>query len=567
MKSFNIPLTEAAFTAMIRCCATQNRPVEALSLYEDMLTCEIMPRVRSLSALLALLAQHKEVQQCERIFHDLLHRFELIPTEKEYASMLILYSSHCHNYNNSSSHGEEKGGEGRVVVVEEKKGKFVEYLTSLMEDLLVLSHQETIDIIMNWFQQNPNHYSLTYSEVSKNGLIECNQEELKSIDLTSSSREKLVEQLEGFAVNRDPNHRHKPNNKIRNLIKPTNASVVSSSSIPLDHNGNAEAITEEKVSLIQDNQEEKALQQRINIWSAYKTWLEEHQDFDLIVDGANIGYYKQNYHGAPKHVAYDQIDHMINLLLAQNKKPLLILHSRHLAADMVPNTETLELINKWRKTILFYPTPRKFNDDWFWMFAAIKYHRPVLTNDDMRDHHFQLFRPRYFLQWRERYRVTYEMFSCFHGQSQQEHDEQQQGNGQTDSDESKNAVRDSSHYLSRTIRMFVHWPRPYSHRIQHVDGKVYEGWYFPPLVPSLPNASMQDEEDNESDNMIKEDGGSIDDHSKIAAERSAEVNDDNNKPASNTKWLCIYRRKDESKSTPCTGEKRKRVDDDNESEG
>ena len=29
--------------------------------------------------------------------------------------------------------------------------------------------------------------------------------------------------------------------------------------------------------------------------------------FDIVVDGANVGYYKQNYPGAPKHINYEQV--------------------------------------------------------------------------------------------------------------------------------------------------------------------------------------------------------------------------------------------------------------------
>ena len=63
------------------------------------------------------------------------------------------------------------------------------------------------------------------------------------------------------------------------------------------------------------------------------------------------------------------------------------------------------------------------NDDWFWMHAALIYggssssnssvrktsHQPILaiTNDEMRDHHFQMLAEGSFLRWKERHQVHF----------------------------------------------------------------------------------------------------------------------------------------------------------------
>ncbi|KAJ1401664.1 hypothetical protein B484DRAFT_300011, partial [Ochromonadaceae sp. CCMP2298] len=47
------------------------------------------------------------------------------------------------------------------------------------------------------------------------------------------------------------------------------------------------------------------------------------------------------------------------------------------------------------------------NDDWFWLYAAVSLRKRVVTNDEMRDHHFQLLHPRWFNLWRERNRVQF----------------------------------------------------------------------------------------------------------------------------------------------------------------
>jgi pentatricopeptide repeat protein len=51
--------------------------------------------------------------------------------------------------------------------------------------------------------------------------------------------------------------------------------------------------------------------------------------FDIIVDGANVGYYKQNFAGAPSHVDYQQIDWVVSSLRLSGYTPLLILHCRY----------------------------------------------------------------------------------------------------------------------------------------------------------------------------------------------------------------------------------------------
>lgn len=49
------------------------------------------------------------------------------------------------------------------------------------------------------------------------------------------------------------------------------------------------------------------------------------------------------------------------------------------------------------------------NDDWFWLHAAL-YCGPktlVVTNDEMRDHHFQMLAARSFLRWKDRHQIHF----------------------------------------------------------------------------------------------------------------------------------------------------------------
>ena len=74
---------------------------------------------------------------------------------------------------------------------------------------------------------------------------------------------------------------------------------------------------------------ERGRYQKDGVWQKFKDWCAEakaEQRYDLIIDGANVGYHKQNYAGAPSHVAYNQIDAMARLLKAKGFKPVIVLH-------------------------------------------------------------------------------------------------------------------------------------------------------------------------------------------------------------------------------------------------
>lgn len=559
MKAQEIPLSEAAFTAMIRCCSLNDRPQEALSLYNDMVGHGITPRIRTMSAMLALLSKHGDVQHCEEIFGHIA-KYDLLPTEKEFASMLHLYT------------------------VSLQPDRFQHYLSSMMEELLVLSHEETMLLIEEAMPMLG--YTSCRSSVSPQGVIACNNEQLQSIELSDDIREKLLAQLESFAVNRDPNHKFKPNNKLRDTSNngkasqnaPSSSNALASKVAGAEEEGEAQAAPSRPIAAPREDGNDD--RQRAQIWQAYKHWLQERysrQPFDLIVDGANVGYYKQNYLGAPKHVAYEQINHMLELLLEQGRCPLLILHSRHLSSEMIPSPVEQALIDSWLARGLLYATPKKFNDDWFWMYAAIQYRCRVVSNDDLRDHHFQLFSPRYFMQWRERSRVMYEMFSHFHDeQSVNGSDEERES-----AEEAENVARERHEadrstklvasgakgkdaFASRTIKMFLRWPRPFSHRIQHVTSSQVEGWYFPPLIAHHPapviappaaygekrikmgtgkTASKKCDAEDESDVETLE--GQVEEEAvQEEEEESAQARERNSSSTgtdSNRQWWCFYR--------------------------
>lgn len=190
-------------------------------------------------------------------------------------------------------------------------------------------------------------------------------------------------------------------------------------------------------------------QERKESWKHFTDFLESMGPIDVVIDSANVGYFKQNFASAPKHVDYDQIDWVARRFLAMGKKVLLVLHQRHFAPNLMPeNFKPLQ--EKWENMGILYKTPAGMNDDWFWLHAALKHKTLVLTNDEMRDHHFQMLAPRTFLRWKERHQVH---FSFGDWES-------------SDQDGSGNSA-------SRGRTVELEFPAPYSRRVQRVeDGLV-----------------------------------------------------------------------------------------------
>lgn len=176
---------------------------------------------------------------------------------------------------------------------------------------------------------------------------------------------------------------------------------------------------------------------------------------DVIVDGANVGYYGLSswYHIVKaemvKHctehfpdrlarlhkgttwskklpfvdvpVSMELIDEAMSEVKAAGMRPVLFLHERHVEPhNLFPKAR--DLLQKWRASSEVVTTPGGLNDDVCWLHAAITLCSPtdaadtngrrdvlVLTNDAMRDHHFQLLHQSSFAAWRGRHQMK---FSC-----------------------------------------------------------------------------------------------------------------------------------------------------------
>jgi len=63
----------------------------------------------------------------------------------------------------------------------------------------------------------------------------------------------------------------------------------------------------------------RALEQRRRHWDSFRRYLERRKKLDVVIDGANVGYFDTNFAGAPKHVDYHQIDWIVQHFLKRKK--------------------------------------------------------------------------------------------------------------------------------------------------------------------------------------------------------------------------------------------------------
>ncbi|GLT63854.1 hypothetical protein SLA2020_363860 [Shorea laevis] len=141
-------------------------------------------------------------------------------------------------------------------------------------------------------------------------------------------------------------------------------------------------------------------------FSEFQDWLEKHACYEAVLDGANIGLYQQNF--AEGGFSVPQLDAVVKEMYGRsgNKWPLVILHNKRLRA-IQENPSYRKLFQEWTNNGVLYTTPHGSNDDWYWLYAAVRLRCLLVTNDEMRDHIFELLGSNFFLKWKERHQVRY----------------------------------------------------------------------------------------------------------------------------------------------------------------
>lgn len=387
MKDLKLKFHESSYTAMVRCCCINDRPSEALVLFEEMLVAGLTPKLRTFNPLLAAFSKIGDGPICFDLFDRLVSKYALVPSEREYLSML------------------------RVTLILNDGIRFYEILHQMMEDVLVPS-KELWPVVTDWFANTEKGYRVELSEVSKVGIVQSTKDHLLSIDLDESTRLCLLNQVELFATSGDTSN--VSNNsmdgcELKEDKQNTEADKQNENNTDNKNDGNNN--NQKKSSKFKHRRLDAT--QQLEKWSTFQKWLasKKCQDseafkYDIVIDGANVGYYNQNYLGAPSHVDYQQIDWMVRQVENRGYRPLLVLHSRHLSRNTL-SKRNAAVIADWISRDLLLQTPAGCNDDWFWLYTAVAIRAKVVTNDEMRDHHFLMLSPKWFSRWKERNQIRF----------------------------------------------------------------------------------------------------------------------------------------------------------------
>ncbi|XP_010911060.1 proteinaceous RNase P 1, chloroplastic/mitochondrial isoform X2 [Elaeis guineensis] len=134
----------------------------------------------------------------------------------------------------------------------------------------------------------------------------------------------------------------------------------------------------------------------------FQEWLNRHGPFDAVIDAANVGLYKQH------NFSFFQLNSVVKgmrQMSPSKKMPLIILHCRRVKGGPADNPNNKKLLETWQKAGALYATPPGSNDDWYWLYAAVSCRSLLVTNDEMRDHLFELLGTSFFPRWKEKHQV------------------------------------------------------------------------------------------------------------------------------------------------------------------
>ncbi|CAO2044368.1 unnamed protein product, partial [Urochloa humidicola] len=135
----------------------------------------------------------------------------------------------------------------------------------------------------------------------------------------------------------------------------------------------------------------------------FQTWLRCHGPFDAVIDAANVGLYNG------KAFSFSQVNSVVNAIqrVTKSKKlPLIILHRNRVNGGPAKAPSNQKILEGWRNAGALYATPPGSNDDWYWLYAAVSCRSLLVTNDEMRDHLFQLLGTSFFPRWKEKHQES-----------------------------------------------------------------------------------------------------------------------------------------------------------------
>ena len=442
MAKLDFPLNEAAYTAIVK-VLVRNEELEKAEevLKESESTQQCKPRLRLYAPLLLAYCEKREMVKALQCWLNMTHK-QLELTEKEFLGLM------------------------KCAIATGDVQVFSCILREIADGVAVPS-KETAGAILEWFESPhaiirdetirvPHHADVTEITRLLQEIFSNEQEQPPSMDPVQNTKgweqsssvpidtkTGILQQgcLEGCSLKPVP-----LSQRAWDEMLSMNEKIVLEGQVE----GNTSEFQGGRKGKLRSDFDPKERQQK---WERFTKFLNDIGPIDVVVDSANVGYFKQNFSNAPRHVDYEQIDWVARRFLDMGKKVLLVLHNRHFDHRLMPD-KYKPLQREWERMRILYKTPGGMNDDWFWLHAALKYRTLVVTNDEMRDHHFQMLAPRTFLRWKERHQVHFSF-----------------GDWVRTAEESTdtNANTNGSGKTTRQRLVELEYPAAYSRRVQRVD--------------------------------------------------------------------------------------------------
>ncbi|XP_010531433.1 PREDICTED: proteinaceous RNase P 2-like [Tarenaya hassleriana] len=366
MVSSGITPNEASITAVVRLAATKGDGDYAFKLVRDMVATGggSTPRLRTYSPVLFCFCEKLEAEKAYEV-EEHMDTAGVMLEEAEISALLKV----------SSAIGQES--------------KVYRYLHKLRECVGCVS-EETLKIIEDWFSSD------RASEVSDNGMG-------SDVGLLREAVSKNGGGWHGYGWVGEGKWIVERGN-----VSPIGKCLSCGEQLACVDTNEVETnnFADSLASLAIERKAKMTSNETIANFTEFQDWLERHGDYEAILDGANIGLYQQNF--ADGGFSLQQLEAVVMELYHKsgNKWPLVVLHKKRVQA-LLDNPSHRKLVEEWITNGVLYATPPGSNDDWYWLYAAVKLKCLLVTNDEMRDHIFELLGSSFFQKWKERHQVRY----------------------------------------------------------------------------------------------------------------------------------------------------------------
>ena len=411
MKSMNLPLNETAYSALVKVLSKRNEFDHAEALLDEAeLTQQCKPKLRLYSSLLLAYCESGQMQRALMLWKRMVTTKVRLEQQREKNSLTA---------NNTSMDLTEREYNALMQCATHKHHPSVmEHVLSELAEEIPVPAKDTVDTILKWFQDG-NAANKQVGVDSDDGTRKCHQliQDLIVLqygnDDAGASNEKSIKENQSS------------NGHVMKERPPNMGPVVFPDDAVTDGEDGGDQYTWEispdchidtKTGTLTDGclkglalrpvpLSERALQEmkdmntsivfegnvagnicefqggrkgkkrnkgnaspnkRQHDWRNFNNFLKRsRKGWDVVIDGANVGYYQQNFATAPKHVDYEKIDWIVQHFRRSSKETriLLVMHTRHFSRDMLPQ-QYLPIVDSWRRDGILYQTPFGMNDDW-----------------------------------------------------------------------------------------------------------------------------------------------------------------------------------------------------------